>query len=94
MEYVFISSKDDLESIKAYEKFFQNKSDIELIKSYNHEAKSGIVGVRQQILYLLALRKEFLKRFNESPIYVSDQYAVGLTGIIELVNNQIRIKQQ
>jgi len=94
MEYLFISNKEDIQPIQEYLEILKDKSNNELVAAYNREAKIGIVGVRQQIRYLLALRNEFLKRFNESPIYVSNQYAVGLTGIIELVNNQIRIKQQ
>ena len=53
----------------------------------------GIIASPEQIRYLLALRYEFRKRFGESPVYVVNNRFVGMTGIIELVNNQIRIKQ-
>lgn len=92
MEYVFIPLKDDLRIINDYQIKLIDLKDNELIQNYNHEAKIGIVGVRQQIRYLLAMRKEFLKRFGVSPVYVSEKYVVGLTGPIELVNNRIRIK--
>jgi len=93
MAYLFISNKDDVQPIQEYLEILKDKSNTELVAAYNREAKIGIVGVRQQIRYLLALRYEFMKRFGESPVYVSEQYVVGITGIIELVNNHIRIKQ-
>ena len=40
----------------------------ELVKAYNKEAKSGIVGVHRQALYLAALRQEFKERLKESPV--------------------------
>ena len=93
MEYLFIATKDDIQRIKEYIENLKYKSNTELVAAYNREAKIGIVGVRQQIRYLLALRYEFMKRFGESPVYVVNNRFVEMTGIIELVNNQIRIKQ-
>ena len=93
MEYLFISNKEDIQPIQEYLEILKDKSNTELVAAYNREAKIGIVGVRQQIRYLLALRYEFMKRFGESPVYVVNNRFVEMTGIIELVNNQIRIKQ-
>ena len=93
MEYLSISNKEDVKPIQEYLEILKDKSDIELVAAYNREAKIGIVGARQQIRYLLALRYELQKRFGESPVYVIDNCVVGITGIIELKNNKILIKQ-
>ena len=93
MEYLFISNKEDVKPIQEYLEILKDKSDTELVEAYNREAKIGIVGVRQQIRYLLALRYELQKRFGDSPVYVIDNCVVGIKGIIEFVNNRIKIKQ-
>ena len=51
-----------------------------------------IVGVHQQALYLIALRKEFKERMDESPVYLIE-YVLGLVGKIEVVSGQIRIQE-
>ena len=91
MEYLFISNKDDVQPIQEYLEILKDKSDTELVAAYNREAKIGIVGVRQQIRYLMALRYELQKRFGESPIYIKDNCVVGLLGQIDLQNNSIRL---
>ena len=93
MEYLFIVTKDDIQPIQEYLEILKDKSNTELVAAYNREAKIGIVGVRQQIRYLLALRYELQKRFGESPVYFIDNCVVEIKGIIELVNNRIKIKQ-
>ena len=92
MEYLFIATKDDIQRIKEYIENLKDKSNTELVVAYNRQAKMGIIASPEQIRYLLALRYEFRKRFGESPVYVVNNRFVGMTGIIELVNNQIRIK--
>ena len=91
MEYLFISNRYDVQPIKDYLEILKDKSNTELVEAYNKQAKIGIVGARQQIRHLLAMRYEFIKRFGESPVYVSDQYVVGMVGPIELHQNSIKI---
>ena len=64
----------------------------ELVKAYNKEAKSGIVGVHRQALYLTALRQEFKERLKESPVYLLE-HVLGLVGPIKIVNGNIVIKE-
>ena len=61
-----------------------------MVAAYNKEAKSGIVGVRQQALYLIALRQEFRERLTESPVYLLE-HVLGILGPIEVVNGHVRI---
>ena len=93
MEYLFISNKEDVQPIQEYLEILKDKSNTELVVAYNRQAKMGIIASPEQIRYLLALRYELQKRFGESPVYIIDNCVVGIKGIIELVNNQIKIKQ-
>lgn len=90
MEYIYIGRQDDQQIIDDYKKWFKKKSLEELVESYNGQVKCGIVGVHQQALYLIALRKEFKERMKESSVYLIE-YVLGLVGKIEVVNGQIRI---
>ena len=63
------------------------------MNAYNKEAKCGIVGVRQQALYLIALKQEFRERLTESPVYLLE-HVLGLVGPIEIVDGGIRIKEK
>lgn len=90
MEYVYVNRGGDQEIIADYKKKFEEKSLQELVEAYNKEAKSGIVGVRRQALYLVALNQEFKERFKESPVYLLE-HVLGLVGPIEIVDGNIRI---
>jgi len=92
MEYIYISRKDDEQSIADYKKDFESSSLEELVKAYNKQVKCGMVGVHQQALYLMALRQEFSERLKESPVYLLN-YVLGLVGEIEVVDGHIRIKE-
>ena len=93
MEYIYLSNVNDQEHIANYKKSFEAKTLKELVAAYNKEAKCGIVGVRQQALYLIALRQEFRERLIESPVYLLE-HVLGLVGPIEIVNGNIRIKEK
>ena len=54
------------------------KSSQQLIDLYNGQLKLGLVGVRAQMLFLVALRLAMIKRFGHSPIYVKDKYVLGI----------------
>lgn len=90
MEYIYLSNVNDQEHIANYKKSFEAKTLKELVAAYNKEAKSGIVGVRQQALYLIALRQEFRERLTESPVYLLE-HVLGILGPIEVVNGHVRI---
>ena len=90
MEYIYLSNVNDQEHIANYKKSFEAKTLKELVAAYNKEAKSGIVGVRQQALYLIALRQEFRERLAESPVYLLE-HVLGILGPIEVVNGHVRI---
>ena len=93
MEYIYLSNVNDQEHIANYKKSFEAKTLKELVAAYNKEAKCGIVGVRQQALYLIALRQEFRERLTESPVYLLE-HVLGLVGPIEIVAGNIRIKEK
>ena len=56
-------------------------------------AKSGIVGVHRQALYLSAFRQEFKERLKKSPVYLLE-HVLGLVGPIKIVNGNIVIKEE
>jgi len=68
MKAVIFKWEGDDSIIEDYIKRFNGFSDSELIEAYKREAKMGIVGVHQQHLYLIALRKVMLERFGSSPV--------------------------
>ena len=91
MEYIYLSNVNDQEHIANYKKSFEAKTLKELVAAYNKEAKCGIVGVRQQALYLIALRQEFRERLIESPVYLLE-HVLGLVGPIEIVDGNIVLR--
>lgn len=70
MDYIYISQNGDRESILERRNQLMVLSDKEIVSQYNREAKMGIVGVRAQILHIIALHQVFLKRFKKSPIKI------------------------
>ena len=90
MEHIYIAREQDKNSIADYKKSFEAKTLEALVVSYNSQVKCGIVGVRQQALYLIALRQEFRERLKESPVYLLE-HVLGLVGPIKVVDGNIRI---
>jgi hypothetical protein len=90
MEYVYVDREGDTKIIADYKKGLEAGSLQSLVASYNKEAKCGIVGVRQQALYLIALRQEFRERLRESPVYLLE-HVLGLVGPIEVLDGHVRI---
>ena len=90
MEYVYVDREGDTKVIADYKKGLEAGSLQSLVASYNKEAKCGIVGVRQQALYLIALRQEFRERLRESPVYLLE-HVLGLVGPIEVLDGHVRI---
>ena len=92
MEYIYVGRIDDQKIIADNKIWFESKTLEELVHDYNKQARLGIVGVHQQALYLIAMRAEFKERLKESPIYLLE-YVLGLVGEIEVVGENIRIKE-
>lgn len=90
MKYILILRPGDDKRIAENKKYFEEKTMQELVDAYNREAKMGIVGVHSQALHLLALRQEFIERLLECPIYIEDEYFLGLKGEVELVDGEVR----
>ena len=65
MQHLYLQRRGDKEQILSFHKDIKEKTNQELTDSYNLSAKTGIVGVHAQALYLIALRFEFLKRFEK-----------------------------
>jgi hypothetical protein len=63
---------------------FSEKSDQSLVDAYNRDFRLGFV-VKKQALYLVALHKVFLKRFNKSPLKFKDN-CIELTHPIKLTD--------
>jgi hypothetical protein len=91
MEYINIKRQGDEEVVAHYKASFEKESLKELVEDYNKQARLGIVGVHQQALYLIALRKEFLERLKDSPVYLR-RYILGMRGQINLINGKIKIQ--
>ena len=85
MKYVFISRKVDPEAFKAFYDNLKFVSNENLLKQYNRQAELGIDGVHAQALKLLAMRKVFLERFAESPIFIEDDIVISLSGKKEII---------
>jgi len=90
MEYIYVGRIDDQKIIAYHKIWFESKTLDELVEDYNKQTRLGIVGVHQQVLYLIAMRAEFKERLKESPVYLLE-YVLGLVGEIEIVNRHIRI---
>tara|TARA_B100000767_G_scaffold71644_1_gene68212 strand:+ start:84 stop:365 length:282 start_codon:yes stop_codon:yes gene_type:complete len=91
MEYVYIHRTGDAKIIADYKHAFEQYSLKELVTAYNKEAKSGIVGVRRQALYLVALKAEFKERLKESPVYLME-HVLGMVGPIAIVDGNVHIR--
>ncbi len=65
LSHIYTPGKGDREAISKYRGRFRRYSNEALIEAYN--TLNGLYGVHQQVLYIIALHQEFLKRFNQSP---------------------------
>ena len=72
MKHIIILWEGDREIILNYYEKFKGYTDDELVEAFYREKRVGIVGVRRQGLYLVALRKAMLDRFGESGITLEE----------------------
>lgn len=84
LEFVYISQKGDREAVAQHVEQLADKSNQEVVDLYNRQVKIGVVAVRAQMLYLVALRLLMIERFGDSPIYINDGYILGVGGQIVL----------
>jgi len=90
MKYIYVHRKGDKESLIKYKNKFEKKSLIELVSAYNSQVKTGITGVHQQGLYLIALRSVFISKIGESPITVEDDIVLGMQDEITIKDGKIK----
>lgn len=86
--YIFIPRKEDIQQIKNFSNNLQNINQSELINKYNREAKVGFTGVHQQALLIIALNKQFMKRYNDAPVTIENNSILSLKGIIKTIENK------
>ncbi len=89
MKYVYQRASDDEAIIREYKERLSKESLDALIEMYNWEARCGIVGVHRQALYLIAVRKEFLERLEQSPIAIEDRKIIDLSAEIDIVDGEL-----
>ena len=93
LKAVYGSRPGDEEKIRFYLNRFAKETDKELVADYNKQAKLGFVGVHQQMLFMLAVHYEFIKRFGESPVVVEDHGGIKILdtkGEIVIEDGRIR----
>ena len=89
MDYVFIQIKGDYEAIGKHKESLKDITLDELVDKYNSTARLGIVGVREQARYIIALHQEFFIRIGESPVSIEENMIISLNGTIKLMDNKI-----
>ena len=87
---MYQNRENDKSVIQEYGERLAKDSLEELVDTFNRQVKCGIVGVHRQALYLIALRKEFLLRVEQTPIVIDDHKIIDLSEEIEIVNGEIR----
>jgi len=84
-EYLLLTQGGDREILNEEIENLSIFSNEKLVELYNAQSRLGIVGVRRQAIYLLALGVVLKKRMGEGPIYYKDNI-LGLKGKIKYEN--------
>jgi len=84
-EYLLLTQGGDREILNQEIENISTFSNEKLVELYNAQSRLGIVGVRRQAIYLLALGVVLKKRMGEGPIYYKDNI-LGLKGKIKYEN--------
>lgn len=84
-EYLLLTQGGDREILNEEIENLSTFSNEKLVELYNAQSRLGIVGVRRQAIYLLALGVILKKRMGEGPIYYKDNI-LGLKGKIKYEN--------
>ena len=90
MEYILIQRPDFKEIFLTQIKKLEILPSEKLIELYNRQVEVGIVGVYRQAVYLAALRKQFIDRFNQSPIELKKDILLTLTNKIKVQNGILK----
>ena len=80
-EYLLLTQGGDREILNEEIENLSTFSNEKLVELYNAQSRLGIVGVRRQAIYLLALGVVLKKRMGEGPIHYKDNI-LGLKGKI------------
>jgi hypothetical protein len=78
IKYIYQNRENDKSVIQEYGELLAKDSLEELVDAFNRQVKCGIVGVHRQALYLIALRKEFLLRLEQTPILIDSQKIIDI----------------
>ena len=84
LEHLYIQRTGDRERVIELYENLKKSSKAELVASYNNAVRIGIVGAHAQGLHLIALNRSFHDAFQKSPIKISENVLISLTGAIEL----------
>jgi hypothetical protein len=84
LKYIYQRRENDKSVILEYGERFAKDSLEELVDAFNRQVKCGIVGVHRQALYLIALRKEFLIRVEQTPIVIDHDRIIEIKKEIKL----------
>ena len=89
MEYVLVQREGFKEEFFAAVEGLKELSSEELVQRYNRQVEIGIVGVYKQAIGIVALRYHFRIRFNQSPVQVSNNVIISLTGKVKIVDESL-----
>ena len=84
LKYIYQRRENDKSLILEYGESLAKDSLEKLVDAFNRQVKCGIVGVHRQALYLIALRKEFLIRVEQTPIVIDHDRIIEIKKEIEL----------
>jgi len=84
MTQLYERKKGDSFEVSKHLIAIEKLSDAILIRQYNRMLRIGFRNFHFQKLYILALRIEFLRRFDKSPILFEENHIIKLTVEIEL----------
>lgn len=84
MSQAYINRPEDAARVKSFYDRLNTYDNQTLVDAYNIEKR--VVGVNAQTLYLIAMHHAFVERFGKSPIIVTDDTPVKLTGPIYYID--------
>jgi hypothetical protein len=89
LSYVFIPTEQDVKMI--FENFdkYNKLSNEELVAAYNKQADLGIVGVKMQVIHVVAIGKACRDRFGFNPVDIVDNCIVSIKNNIILESDTI-----
>jgi hypothetical protein len=86
LQVIYVPFPGDEKVIRDYKESFSQMSTDELVEAYNKQARLGYVGVHRQVLYMLAMQREFIERF-EVDIIEKDS-----SGMIFSMKSEVEVK--